>query len=87
LALNARFPGHKIPYRVVSEFVENCAICQKDRLGMTGNIKPVVRHLKPEHQRSRIGVDRVTVTPPDDKGNCNCIVIVRTLHQVLPGLP
>jgi hypothetical protein len=76
LALNARFPGHRIPYRKVEEFVESCAVCQKDRLGMTGTIAPVVRHLKPEHQRSRIGIDRVTVTPPDDRGNCNCIVIV-----------
>ena len=76
LALNARFPGHRIPYRKVAEFVENCAVCQKDRLGMTGTLEPIVRHLKPEHQRSRIGIDRVTVTPPDDRGNCNCIVVV-----------
>ena len=63
LLLNKQYPGHRIPYRFVQDFISNCAICQKDRLGMTDGLEPVVRHIKPPHQRSRVGVDRLTVTP------------------------
>jgi hypothetical protein len=75
--LNDHFPGvHRIPYRVVQEFVANCAVCQKDRLGMVDTLEPVVRHLKPEHQRSMVGVDTLTITPPDKYGNQYLHVIV-----------
>ena len=30
--LNEKFPGHRIPFRVVKEFVKACPRCQKDRL-------------------------------------------------------
>ena len=76
LLLNKRYPGHRIPYRYVQDFISNCAICQKDRLGMTDGLEPVIRHIKPPHQRSRVGVDRLTVTPPDKQGNTTLIVIV-----------
>jgi len=76
LLLNKQFPGHRIPYRFVQEFISTCAICQKDRLGMTDHLQPVVRHIKPPHQRSRVGVDRLTVTPADKQGNTTLIVVV-----------
>ena len=76
LLLNKKFPGHRIPYSYVQEFISNCAICQKDRLRMTDNLQPVVRHIKPPHQRSRVGVDRLTVTPVDKNGNNTLIVMV-----------
>ena len=76
LLLNNYFPGHKIPYSTVDEFVGSCPICQKDRLGMTDNIKGIVRHLKPNHVRSAVGVDTLTVTPPDKDGNWLIIVVV-----------
>ena len=76
LLLNKKFPGHRIPYRYVQDFISGCAICQKDRLGMTDNLQPVVRHIKPPHQRSRVGVDRLTVTPADKSGNNTLIVVV-----------
>ena len=76
LLLNKKFPGHRIPYRYVQDFISGCAICQKDRLGMTDNLQPVVRHIKPPHQRSRVGVDRLTVTPTDKNGNSTLIVVV-----------
>ena len=47
--LNKHFPGHKIPYRVVEDFVSMCPICQKDRIGMTECIRPLIRHIKPPH--------------------------------------
>ena len=43
---------------------------------MTDNLQPVVRHIKPPHQRSRVGVDRLTVTPADKSGNNTLIVVV-----------
>jgi hypothetical protein len=76
LALNARFPGHGCKFAWVEEKVSSCAICQKDRLGMQDFVEPVVRHLKPPHARSRVGVDNLTVTPKDDKGNGHLVVVV-----------
>ena len=76
LALNKHFPGHNIPFRVIVDFVSTCAWCQKDRLAMTNNIGPLTLHLKPPHQRARVGVDRLTITPADENGNCNLVVIV-----------
>ena len=43
---------------------------------MTDNLQPVVRHIKPPHQRSRVRVDRLTVTPADKSGNNTLIVVV-----------
>ena len=44
---------------------------------MTENIQPLIRHIKPHHQRSRVGVDRLTVTPTDKYGNTCAVVIVK----------
>lgn len=74
--LNKVFPGHSIPYRLVAEFVSSCPVCQKFRLAMMDNIEPVYRHLKPDHHRRRVGVDRVTITPADENGNDNAVVVV-----------
>jgi hypothetical protein len=74
--LNELFPGHRIPYRLVEEFVSSCAICQKDRLGMTDAIQPVYRTLQSGQKRRMVGVDTLTVTPADKYGNCYVIVIV-----------
>jgi hypothetical protein len=74
--LNSEFPGHSIPFAIVSEMVASCPTCQKIRLGMILDIPPLVRHLKPPHMRSRIGVDTLTVTPPDKQGNYLIIVVV-----------
>ena len=76
LLLNEHFPGHRIPYKVLEDFIASCPICQKDRLGMTDCIKPIIRHIKPDHRRSVVGVDTLSVTPADINGNCCCIVIV-----------
>jgi hypothetical protein len=76
LKLNAEFPGHKIPYAVVAEYVATCGICQKDRLGMVDCIEPIVRHLKPAAIHSCVGIDTLTVTPPDKDGYTYLNVIV-----------
>lgn len=75
-ALNEHFPGHRVPYRVVEEFVAACPTCQKDRLGMTEALQPVYRSLKPSHKRKMVGVDTLTVTPPDKWGNQYINVVV-----------
>ena len=76
LALNKYFPGHRISYAFVAEYIATCPYCQKYRLGMQDSIEPVYRHLKPAHHRARVGVDRVTVTPEDCHGNNNAVVVV-----------
>jgi hypothetical protein len=43
---------------------------------MAYHLKYIIRHIKPQHQCSRIGVDRLTVTPADKDGNTTLIVIV-----------
>ena len=75
-ALNKFFPGHTITQQCVRDFVATCPICQKDRIGMTSGIQPIVRNLRPPHHRSRVGIDRVTITPADEAGNTNCLVVV-----------
>ena len=76
--LNQYFPGHSIPYRVMAEYIAECGVCQKDRLQMLPPdiLKPVVRHLKPVHARSVVGVDTLTVTPVDKNGYQYLVVVV-----------
>ena len=75
-ALNKFFGGHGISFKFIEEWIATCPVCQKDRLAMVNTLKPIVRHIKPPHQRSRIGVDRLTVTPADKDGNTTLIVVV-----------
>jgi hypothetical protein len=76
LRLHELFPGHKIPYAVVENYVAVCPTCQKMRIGMTDNIQAVPRNLKVTSFHSRVGVDHLTVTPPDVEGHCCLIVVV-----------
>jgi len=87
LLLNKQYPGHRIPYSFVQDFISSCAICQKDRLGMTDGLAPVIRHIKPPHQRSRVGVDRLTVTPADKQGNTTLIVVVEHFSKHVAVYP
>jgi hypothetical protein len=75
-AMNTTFPGHHVPYRVVYDYVMTCPSCQKVRQGALDTIPPMVRHLKPEHHRRRLGADTLTVTPADKWGNHYLLVIV-----------
>jgi len=80
--LNKHFPGHKIPFKVVDDYVKACPRCQKDRLQMTADIKPEVRTLIPDGYRTVLGIDALKVTPADKRGNTACYVIVnlKTKH-------
>jgi hypothetical protein len=79
--LNTQFPGHKIPYRLIQEFVSTCSICQKDRLRMVDYILPRERNLHQPHSRSLIGFDHLAVTPADEDGNKVLIVIVNLFDK------
>jgi hypothetical protein len=87
--LNQHFPGHSIPYRMVSEYVSECGVCQKDRLGMLPPdlLQPVVRSLKPEHARSVVGIDTLTVTPADVHGNQYMLVVVALFSKFVALYP
>lgn len=87
LDLNKKYPGHQIPYRVVADFVATCPTCQKDRLGMTDSLPPLVRHLKLPHHRKRIGVDTLTITPADINGNDTLTVVVNQFSHHCKSYP
>jgi hypothetical protein len=74
--LNKHFPGHGLSLAVVQDFINQCPICQKDRLGLSPQLEPITRHLKPPHFKSVIGADTLTITPADELGNCYLTVIV-----------
>lgn len=85
--LNRFYPGHRIHYDVVNEFCASCVVCQKNRRGMLklDTLEPVVKHLKPPHRRSRVGIDTFHCTPHDKQGNVCLHVIVNhfTNHVAL----
>ena len=61
LLLNKIFPGHKVPFCRIADIVDECAICQKFRRGMSDALKPVEKHLEPEQARHIVGMDTVTM--------------------------
>ena len=75
LALCKRFPGHGIPLRVIQDLVTECPICQKDRLPMHPIPNSEVRKTIFHRPRS-IGIDHVSVTPPDEDGYIGLLLIV-----------
>jgi hypothetical protein len=85
--LNKHFPGHRIPYRFVADFVATCPVCQKDRLGMVDTLDPIVRVIKPPHRRSLVGVDTLTITPPDDRGNQYLTVVINHFTKLVGLYP
>ena len=76
LNVNAAYPGHQIPMSYIRDFVAQCPICQKSRLGHTDALVPVFKTLLPSHQRKTVGVDVLTITPPDRHGNKYLTVLV-----------
>ena len=60
--LNKYFPGHRVPIRVVQDFVAECPRCQKDARQAVSDIQPAVRTLLPEGNRVRVGIDAVIIT-------------------------
>ena len=70
------FPGHKIPYREVAEFVSTCGTCCKDRLGYTSEVKETIKSFSTgDYPRRMISMDLVGIgNDCEEKGYINVIV-------------
>ena len=60
--LNKHYPGHKIPLKLITDYIHACPACQKHRLQHVP-LPPINRVLPHAHQRSTLGVDLVTLRP------------------------
>jgi hypothetical protein len=87
LALNKLFPGHGIPIRIIQEYIEKCAICQKDRLRITDKLDEIYRTIKPMHHRAAVGIDNVSLTPTDKNGNNGATVIYNLFTKLVGVYP
>ena len=85
--LNKHFPGHRITFEAIRDFIHTCPICQKVRLGMTTGIQPVLKHLQVDHPYYRIGADILTVTPVDEAGNKYLLAIVNHFTRHVMAYP
>ena len=63
--LNKHFPGHRIPLKLITDYIHACPACQKHRLRPVP-LPPINRVLPHAHQRSTLGIDLLTVTPESD---------------------
>jgi RNase H-like domain found in reverse transcriptase/Chromo (CHRromatin Organisation MOdifier) domain len=75
LSLCHRYPGHRIPLRVIQDLVAECPICQKDRLPLTPLPRASLVQTLSQHVRI-IGIDHITVTPTDEDGYVGLLLIV-----------
>ena len=75
LTLCQRYPGHGISLRTIQDLVAECPICQKDRIPFATVPSPSVTETLLHHVRS-IGMDHVTVTPPDEDGYVGLLLLV-----------
>jgi hypothetical protein len=85
--LNKQFPGHRISYQKVQEFVAACANCNKTRLGMRDTLDPIIRTLKPPRSRTAIGIDAVEITPHGEDGFTHINVVVNLFTKFVALYP
>jgi hypothetical protein len=60
------------------EFIESCALCQKLRLPVNSQLKPLVRHIRPPAGIHKVGIDNLKITPKDKFGN-DCMNVMHCL--------
>ena len=75
LQLCQRYPGHGISLRTIQDLVAQCPICQKDRIPFATVTSPSLTETILQHVRT-IGIDHVSVTPPDEDGYIGLLLIV-----------
>ena len=75
LSLCQKYPGHGIPMRIIQDLVSECPQCQKDRCPAQPLPHASVTQTLMHHTRS-IGIDHITVTPPDEDGYVGLLLIV-----------
>ena len=85
--LGEKYPGNIIPLNVVNDLIKSCPTCQKVRLSFGYSVPEENRHLKHEHARSVLGVDTLTVTPKDSKGNYLLLVVVEHFTKFISLYP
>jgi hypothetical protein len=85
--LNKYFPGHGISYSLLVDWIHACPTCQKVRQGLRNNIEGIHRTLSQDTLHSAVGVDTLTVTPPDEDGNWLVIVIVNLFSKYVALFP
>ena len=83
--LNNQFPGHSLSMNQIADLISTCHTCLKTRSTLMHSIKPIIRSLKPPHQRSTIGIDALEITPHGPEGHTHLLVIVNlfTKHTFL----
>ncbi len=74
--LNSQFPGHSLSINQIADLISTCHACLKTRFTLMQSIKPIIRSLKPAHQRSTIGIDALEITPHGPEGHTHSLVIV-----------
>ncbi len=74
-ALNEFAPGHGFSMAMIRDYVNECPICQKDRVLKSASIPPAVKTLHVEHARSTIAIDTLSILPAVD-GTQYLLVVV-----------
>jgi hypothetical protein len=74
--LNKYFPGHGLSLQNVADLISECPTCLKTRATLEHALKPIIRHLKPPHHRSVLGIDSLEMTPNGKNGETHIIACV-----------
>ena len=61
--------------RIVQDFVAECSLCQKDRITQRSIPHPTSLQTILHHKRS-LGIDHITITPPDEDGYIGLLLVV-----------
>ena len=75
--LNKTFSGHTVSFSQLKNMMDECPLCQKVRFGPIAQLShpATIRTLKSNEQWLRIGMDHLTITPPDDQGRQAVLII------------
>ena len=86
---NILYLDHCIPICTIMSSVASCPICQKYRLRMVDNLKPVeLRYLESANNRSVVGYDtRGEILPRDEYGNLHLDIIINHFTKFVKLYP
>ncbi len=82
--LNQEKAGHNIPFAYIRQFVKKCSVCQKMRgTNFNRKLPSIARHLKVPETTHTVGMDGLTITPPDRNGISYIHVIVNWFTKLV----
>ena len=84
LTLCKKYPRTSDLQRVVAEYVADCPECEKIRHSMKDRFKPLLRANFVDHHRQMIGIDGLTITPPDIHGMAYAYVKLVAIYPTRP---